>query len=127
MELFKKIRALGHYLRQEWQRLCRPFAHHRAKLRAAQKQRPRFLGCACIRDVCTAWGQSFASKSLSRRCDYWNESASYLDLVSQDYVAVQNYEYAISGSATLVQLESRWPRGFRTVCSDCGYIVWGKT
>ncbi len=99
------------------------FSHYGAKLSATEKHRLRFFRGVCIRDVMTVRRESLASESLSHRSDHWDEAATYLDLVTQDYMSVENDEDAVRCDATLIELESGGPGGARAVRANQCYII----
>lgn len=127
VQLLEEVGPLRHYLRQEGNDVRRAFPDYRPELSAAEKHRLRLFRRARISHVIAVGRESLTPESLPNSCDHRNESASNLDLVSQDNVAFENDEDAIRCRAALIELESRGPCRSRTVRADQCYFVRSET
>jgi hypothetical protein len=99
------------------------FTYGSPELSATQKHCLRFFRRVRIRDVMTVGRQSLAAESLSHRSDHRDESATDFDLVTQDYVTIENDENAIRCGAALIELESSGPASSRAIrANECDII-----
>ena len=102
MQFFEKVRALGHYLRQQWNGLRRPLTNESAKLRPTQKHRFGFFRSVGVGDIRAVRRQSFTAECLSRSGDDRYEAAAHLDLVTKDDVPFEHDEDSVGRRATLI-------------------------